>query len=193
MWLIVSYLSSHILHLLFCCVLSIFVLTLLLFMILFCAFIRRDSVTLLRFPFLIHIVSFREILLVCCLKYPYSCFSFRFYLLVIVVLWILVLFLISLPPRFFYVVFKSSYRYIDAIIILLLFEFFQSVLANEFEWEQVSGTLLSILTDLNNAVVWMVSTRPLISKSSSPGTNPLVTVPRASVRIDWYNRHFHVP
>ena len=33
---------------------------------------------------------------------------------------------------------------------------------------QVSRTLLSILADLNNAVVCIVSTRPLISKSSSP-------------------------
>ena len=33
---------------------------------------------------------------------------------------------------------------------------------------QVSRTLLSILVDLNNAVVCMVSTRSLISKSSSP-------------------------
>ena len=36
---------------------------------------------------------------------------------------------------------------------------------------QVYMTLLSILADLNNAVVWMVSTRPLISKSFSPWTN----------------------
>ena len=42
---------------------------------------------------------------------------------------------------------------------------------------QVSRTLLSILADLNNAVVWMVSTHSLISKSSSPFTYPLVTVP----------------
>ena len=41
---------------------------------------------------------------------------------------------------------------------------------------QVSRTLLSILAVLNNAVVWMVSTRPPISKSSSPFSNPLVTV-----------------
>ena len=32
---------------------------------------------------------------------------------------------------------------------------------------------------LNNAVVWMVSTRPIISKSSSLRTNGLVTVPSA--------------
>ena len=47
----------------------------------------------------------------------------------------------------------------------------------------VSRTLLSILGDLNNAVVWMVSTRPLISKSSSPFNNPLVTEPSAPITI----------
>ena len=35
--------------------------------------------------------------------------------------------------------------------------------------------LLSIQAYLNNAVVWIVSTHPLLSKSSSPYTNPLVT------------------
>ena len=48
---------------------------------------------------------------------------------------------------------------------------------------QVSRTLLSILADLNNAVVWTVSTHPIISKSSCPCTNPLVTVPRAPITI----------
>ena len=48
---------------------------------------------------------------------------------------------------------------------------------------QVSRTLISILADLNNAVVWMVSTRPLISKSSSPSTDLLVTVLRAPITI----------
>ena len=48
---------------------------------------------------------------------------------------------------------------------------------------QVSRTLLSILTDLNNAVVWMVSTCPFISKSSSLFINLLVTVPRAPIII----------
>ena len=46
---------------------------------------------------------------------------------------------------------------------------------------QVSRALLSIL---NNGVVWMVSTRPLISKSSNPFNNPLVTVPKAPITID---------
>ena len=48
---------------------------------------------------------------------------------------------------------------------------------------QVSRTPLSILVDLSNDVVWMISTRPLIFKSSSPCTNPLVTVPRATITI----------
>ena len=48
---------------------------------------------------------------------------------------------------------------------------------------QVSRTILSILADLNNAVVWMVSTRPLISKSSNSYTSLLVTVPRAPITL----------
>ena len=48
---------------------------------------------------------------------------------------------------------------------------------------QVSRTLLSILADLNKAVVSMVSTRPLISKSSTPFTHPLVSVPSVTITI----------
>ena len=47
----------------------------------------------------------------------------------------------------------------------------------------VSRTLLSILAVLNNVVVWTVSTRSLISKSSSLFNNPLVTVRKASITI----------
>ena len=47
----------------------------------------------------------------------------------------------------------------------------------------VSKTLLSILVDLNNAVVWVVSARPLISKPSSPFTYSLVTVPIIIIMI----------
>ena len=46
---------------------------------------------------------------------------------------------------------------------------------------QLSSTILSILADLNNAVVWIVSSRPLISKSSTPCINPLLTVPSAPI------------
>ena len=59
-----------------------------------------------------------------------------------------------------------------------------------FQWNlsdskspQVSRTLLSILADLNDVVVWIVSTRSLISKSSSSFINPLVTVQRAPITI----------
>ena len=51
---------------------------------------------------------------------------------------------------------------------------YRSFSDNKFKF---SRTFLSILVNLNNAVVWKVSTRPLISKSSSPCINPLVAVP----------------
>ena len=60
----------------------------------------------------------------------------------------------------------------------------------DFHWRlsdskspQVSRTLLSIMAVFNNAVVWMVSTRPPTSKSSRPFNNPLVTVPKAPIII----------
>ena len=48
---------------------------------------------------------------------------------------------------------------------------------------QVSRTRLRILAVLSNAVVWIVSTRPPISKSSRPFNNPLVIVPNAPIII----------
>ena len=48
---------------------------------------------------------------------------------------------------------------------------------------QVSRILLSILAVLNIAVALMVSTRLPTSKSSSPFSNPLVTVPKAPITI----------
>ena len=48
---------------------------------------------------------------------------------------------------------------------------------------QVSRTRLRILAVLSNAVVWIVSTRPPISKSSRPFNNPLVIVPNALITI----------
>ena len=49
---------------------------------------------------------------------------------------------------------------------------------------QVSRTLLSILDNLSNAVVWMVSICPLISNFSSPFTNPLGIVPSAPTTVN---------
>ena len=49
---------------------------------------------------------------------------------------------------------------------------------------QVSRTLLSILVDLDGALVWTASTCSIISKSFSPWTNPLLTVLRAPITVD---------
>ena len=74
-------------------------------------------------------------------------------------------------------------------LLFTLWGFFISDLADGLSQKfdskspQVSMRLLSILADLNNPVVYMASTRPLISKSSSPCINPLVTVPRAPIKI----------
>ena len=83
-----------------------------------------------------------------------------------------------------------SFMYINIIIIIYSSEFFTSVLADglsrEFEWQQVPLSLQDssqYLAVLNNIVVWMVFTRPLISKSSCPFDNPLVTVPKAPITI----------
>ena len=47
----------------------------------------------------------------------------------------------------------------------------------------VFRTLLSSLGDLNNAIVWTISTRPVIFKSSSPCSNIVVTVPKSPITI----------
>ena len=52
---------------------------------------------------------------------------------------------------------------------------------SDSKYPQVSRTLHSILADLNNAVIWMISTYPLISKSSSP-----------FIYYNWYNRRHHM-
>ena len=48
---------------------------------------------------------------------------------------------------------------------------------------QVSQILPTILADVNNTVVWMVSTHPFVSKSFSPCTNPLVIILCTSITI----------
>ena len=87
MWLIVSSLTPHTLHLLFCCVLSILALIWFVLMALSCAAIRRDSVSLLRFPFLSQVqVFWCEMLFIRRLKRPLSCFPSHFCFLVVVIL-----------------------------------------------------------------------------------------------------------
>ena len=48
---------------------------------------------------------------------------------------------------------------------------------------QVSRIIFNILAVLNNVVVWMVSTPPLICKSSSLLINPSLTVTKAPITI----------
>ena len=71
MWLIVSSLSPDSQHFLFCWVLSILALIWLVLMALICAAIWRDSVSLLKFPFLSHVqVLSCEMLFISRLKRP---------------------------------------------------------------------------------------------------------------------------
>ena len=87
--------------------------------------------------------------------------------------------------------------YCFAVITIYSLEFFTSVFADglslEFECQQVFSSFqdfLSILTVLNNAVVWMVLTRPPNSKSSSPFYNPLGSVPKPPISIIYYYYYY---
>ena len=90
-------------------------------MSLLCAAIQKYSVSLLRFPFLSHIQVFSyKISNVCCLKYPYSCFSSHFSFLVIVVLLIFLLFVLFLVAVVRFTssfLMKSSSCYVDISIL----------------------------------------------------------------------------
>ena len=72
------------------------------------------------------------------------------------------------------------------IIIILFWKFFTSASADgrlsDSTFPQISRTLPSILADLYSSVVWMVSTC-VLSDSSSPFTNPLLTVPRYRLQL----------
>ena len=83
--------------------------------------------------------------------------------------------------------FANSLFFLSIIIIIiyrfshqrLLMVFHRSL--SDSKSRLVSWTLLSVLAVLNNAVVWMVSTRPPTFKSYSPFNNPLVTIPKAAL------------
>ena len=90
----------------------------------------------------------------------------------------------SCPPSSFLVNVICEGNLWDYTYYLLLWGLFTPTLAEDlprrFEWQQVSSisrTLLSILADLINAIVWMISTFPLINNSSGP----IVTVPIAPI------------
>ena len=56
---------------------------------------------------------------------------------------------------------------------------------------QVTRTLLSILIDLSNGIIWMVLASILISISSSLLSMPLGTLPSATIIIIIMSRHLH--
>ena len=118
--------------------------------------IKRDSIFLLRFPFLSHVqVILCTISTICRLKYLYSCFSSDFCFLV----------------------------FCCRSIIITIYSLRVFHITVSWWFPQFSRTLFSILAVLNNTVVWMVSSRPPTSKSSSPFNNPLLTVPKARITI----------
>ena len=95
-WLVVSSQSPHNLHLLFCCVFSILSLIWFVLMALSWAAVRRDPVSLLRFPFLSHVHVFSCVTSLKTsmfsrvwrrLKCPYSCFTSHFCFLVVSFYW----------------------------------------------------------------------------------------------------------
>ena len=144
-WLVVSSLSPHSPHLLFCCVLSICALIWLVLMALFCAAIWRDSVSLLKFPFLIQVqVLSCEIMFISHLKRPNCYFSSHFCFLVVVILLFIVLSVsfptaVNSPPSCFPM--QSSNRCIDASTLswMLASPLFPSLLDNLFKF--ISGPL----------------------------------------------------
>ena len=145
MWLIVSSLSPHYLHFLFCCVLSILALIWLVLMTFICAAVMRYLISHIRFMC--------EMLLISRLKSPLSCLFFP------------ILFsgyCRSIGPRvvsivsggcnqsfseIFFVAFELLYWCVKLLLLLLLLllEFFTSALADGFslvsKWQQVSSNL----------------------------------------------------
>ena len=130
-------------------------------MALFCAAIRRDSVSLLKFLILCYDQVFLcEITLACRLKYPYS---FSMYLL-----------RSYCCPDDIWVAYAISGRYYHYYPYFTRFRVFPTSVI----WWFSTGVWVtaSHLKSLRSLVVWMIVTRPLISISFSPYTNPLVTV-----------------
>ena len=86
------------------------------------------------------------------------------------------------------------------LLLLLLFYSWQLFddLSRESEREQITRTFLSILTDLNNAIFWMLSAR-LISDSHISFIKPLGTIPCDLITISitvtfmFYILNFLVP
>ena len=143
---------------------------------------------------------FKKKSILCYFSYIFRLVNKIFPLTVAILQWHTVLFSLSLYWEMIYLELIEKEFLVDYDIckekmagnlLLLLFftplEFFTSVLTDgfslEFEWQQVSRTCLRILAVLSNAVIWIVSVRLPISKSSRPFNNPLVIVPNALITI----------
>ena len=106
-------------------------------------------------------------------------------LLHLLIMWLIVS---SLSLHNLHLLFCSVLSIIIIIIILLAYFSHQIQLMvfhrglSDSKSSKVSKTLLSILADLDNAKVLIVLIHPLISKSSSPFSQPLETVPNAKLQ-----------
>ena len=92
-------------------------------------------------------------------------------------------FLTNLPFYYYYYHFYYYYYYSLRVFLRQSSLIVLNWSLSDRKSPQDSRTFLRILADLSNAVVWMVSTHPFISKSSSPFFNHLVTVQRAPIII----------
>ena len=77
----------------------------------------------------------------------------------------------------------SKYSQISRTLLSILADLNNVVIWMVLFLPLISRTLLSILADLNNTVIWMVSILHLISNSSSLSSKPFGTIPSASITI----------
>ena len=110
---------------------------------------------------------------------------------------------VKIPEVFVCVILQDSCSvvHIPLLLSLLLFLAIFSHLCQlmVFYWKlsdskstQISRTLFSILADLNNATVWMVSILPLITNSSSLFSKSLGTVPSVpAINVSIVTLNFH--
>ena len=81
------------------------------------------------------------------------------------------------------VFFISGCWYVFVLLLLLFLQSFSHTSLSDSNFFQVSRTFLSIIPDLNNAVVWMIYSHPFFFKSFSPFNNHSVTVPTSIFTI----------
>ena len=119
-------------------------------------------------------------------------YSFCPNLLLWLIMWLIVSFLSPHSLLLLFCCILSILALIWLVLILLLlfthYSFSHQRKLVVLQWSlrnskspRASNTLLSIQVVFNNAVVWMVSTRPPTSKSSRPFNNPLVNMPKALI------------